>query len=74
MYKVSGSLVSNAGVTYFGVVKYTAQSSKGFRITAMQLNEGSVAKNYIRTLDKAIDVGNGYLTKIYDQSGNARDM
>jgi len=74
VYKVSGSLVSNAAVTYFGVVKYTGQSSKGFRITAMQLNEGSVAQNYIRTLDKAIDVGNGYLTKIYDQSGNARDM
>jgi len=40
----------------------------------MQVNEGSVVQNYIRTLDKAIDVGNGYLTKIYDQSGNARDM
>ncbi len=74
VYKVSGSLVSSASVPYFGVVKYTGQSSKGFRITGIQLNEGSVAQNYIRTLDKAIDVGNGYLTKVYDQSGNARDM
>ncbi len=74
VYRVSSSLVTTNTPPSWGVVKYTTQSSKGFRITAMQLNEGSVAQNYIRTLDKAIDVGNGYLTKIYDQSGNARDM
>ena len=74
MYRITGIVVSNANTQYFGVVKYTTQSSKGFRITGIQVNEGSVVQNYIRTLDKAIDVGNGYLTKIYDQSGNARDM
>jgi hypothetical protein len=74
VYRVSSSFVTPHTLSDWGVVKYTTQSSKGFRITAMQVNEGSVAQSYIRTLDKAIDVGNGYLTKIYDQSGNARDM
>lgn len=73
VYRVSATTVATAA-TGWGVAKYTGQSSKGFRITGIQVNEGSVAQNYIRTLDKAIDVGNGYLTKIYDQSGNARDM
>lgn len=74
VYRVSSSFVTPHTLSDWGVIKYTTQSSKGFRITAIQVNEGSVAQNYIRTLDKAIDVGNGYLTKIYDQSGNARDM
>ena len=74
VYRVSSSLVTTNTPPSWGVVKYTTQSSKGFRITGIQVNEGSVVQNYIRTLDKAIDVGNGYLTKIYDQSGNARDM
>lgn len=74
VYRVSSSLVTTNTPPSWGVVKYTTQSTKGFRVTGMQLNEGSVVQNYIRTLDKAIDVGNGYLTKIYDQSGNARDM
>lgn len=74
VYRVSSSFVTPHTLSDWGVVKYTTQSSKGFRITAIQVNEGSVVQNYIRTLDKAIDVGNGYLTKIYDQSGNARDM
>lgn len=74
VYRVSSSLVTTNTTPSWGVVKYTTQSSKGFRITGIQVNEGSVVQNYIRTLDKAIDVGNGYLTKIYDQSGNARDM
>lgn len=74
VYRVSSSFVTPHTLSDWGVVKYTTQSSKGFRITGIQVNEGSVVQNYIRTLDKAIDVGNGYLTKIYDQSGNARDM
>jgi len=73
IYRVSAITVAT-GAAGWGVVKYTTQSSKGFRITGIQVNEGSVVQNYIRTLDKAIDVGTGYLTKIYDQSGNARDM
>jgi hypothetical protein len=74
LYRVTLIATTTASTSIFGLIKYTGQSTKGFRITAMQLNEGSVAQSYIRTLDKAIDVGNGYLTKIYDQSGNARDM
>jgi hypothetical protein len=74
LYRVTLIATTTASYTIFGLIKYTTQSSKGFRITGIQVNEGSVAQNYIRTLDKAIDVGNGYLTKIYDQSGNARDM
>jgi hypothetical protein len=74
IYRVTASVAATTTTATFGVAKYTGQSSKGFRITGIQVNEGSVAQNYIRTLDKAIDVGNGYLTKIYDQSGNARDM
>lgn len=74
IYRVSATTVTTNTQPSWGVVKYTTQSSKGFRVTGIQVNEGSVAQNYIRTLDKAIDVGNGYLTKIYDQSGNARDM
>mgnify|MGYP000184375157 CR=1 FL=1 len=74
LYRVTLIATTTTGSSIFGLIKYTGQSTKGFRVTAMQLNEGSVAQNYIRTLDKAIDVGNGYLTKIYDQSGNARDM
>jgi hypothetical protein len=74
VYRVSSSFVTPHTLSDWGVVKYTTQSSKGFRITGIQVNEGSVVQNYIRTLDKSIDVGNGYLTKIYDQSGNARDM
>lgn len=73
IYRVSATTVAT-GAAGWGVVKYATQSSKGFRITGIKVNEGSVAQNYIRTLDKSIDVGNGYLTKIYDQSGNARDM
>ena len=74
IYRVTASVAATTTTATFGVAKYTGQSSKGFRITGIQVNEGSVAQSYIRTLDKAIDVGNGYLTKIYDQSGNARDM
>lgn len=74
IYRVTASVAATTTTVTFGVAKYTGQSSKGFRITGIQVNEGSVAQSYIRTLDKAIDVGNGYLTKIYDQSGNARDM
>ena len=73
VYRVSATTVAT-GATSWGVVKYTGQSSKGFRITGIQVNEGSVAQSYTRTLDKLQDIGTGYLTKIYDQSGNARDM
>lgn len=74
IYRVTASVAATTTTATFGVAKYTGQSSKGFRITGIQVNEGSVAQSYIRTLDKLQDVGNGYLTKIYDQSGNARDM
>lgn len=74
IYRVSCVATTSSSSTNHGLVKYTTQNTKGFRVTGMQLNEGSVIQSYIRTLDKAIDVGNGYLTKIYDQSGNARDM
>ncbi len=74
IYRVTASVAATTTTVTFGVAKYTGQSSKGFRITGIQVNEGSVAQSYIRTLDKLQDVGNGYLTKIYDQSGNARDM
>ncbi len=74
IYRVSCVATTSSSNTNHGLVKYTTQSTKGFRVTGIQVNEGSVIQSYIRTLDKAIDVGNGYLTKIYDQSGNARDM
>lgn len=74
LYRVTLIATTTTSSSIFGLIKYTGQSTKGFRVTAMQLNEGSVIRSYIRTLDKAIDVGNGYLTKIYDQSGNARDI
>ena len=49
MYRVSISRVADSTNTQFGVIKYTNQSAKGFRITGIQLETGVTATEYIPT-------------------------
>lgn len=49
IYRVSVSRVADSTNTQFGVVKYTTQSLKGFKITGIQLEIGNVATEYIPT-------------------------
>lgn len=50
VYRVSGSLTSVVTVNANnGVIKYTTQSARGFRITAIQVETGTSATSYILT-------------------------
>ena len=49
IYRVSTTITSGSNLSNNGVIKYTTQSSKGFRITGFQLEQGSYATSYIPT-------------------------
>ena len=49
IYKVSSSRVATTTSSIFGVVKYTSQSAKGFKITGIQLEQSFFATSYIPT-------------------------
>jgi hypothetical protein len=54
MYRVSISRVADSTNTQFGVIKYTTQSAKGFRITGIQLEAGATATSYIPTVASTV--------------------
>jgi hypothetical protein len=47
VYRVSATRVAPTLATQFGVIKYTTQSSKTFKITGIQLEAGAYATSYI---------------------------
>ena len=53
-YLVSVSTTRNGGSASYGIIKYTTQSAKPFRITAMQNELGSYATSYIPTTSTAV--------------------
>jgi hypothetical protein len=50
IYRVSTTLTSGSNLSNNGVIKYTTQSSKGFRITGFQAEVGSYPTSYIPSL------------------------
>jgi len=53
-YLVSVSTTRNGGSASYGIIKYTTQSAKPFRITAMQNELGSYPTSYIPTTTTAV--------------------
>jgi hypothetical protein len=53
IYRVSTTLTSGSNLSNNGVIKYTTQSSKGFRITGFQAEVGSYPTSYIPTTTSA---------------------
>ncbi len=50
LYRVSGTLTTGASnLGNNGIVKYTTNSARGFRVTGMQLETGAFATSYIKT-------------------------
>ena len=49
IWKVSASIPSGGNSTNNGIIKYTTQSNKGFRVVGYQLELGSYATSYIPT-------------------------
>lgn len=49
VYRATATFTATATGTNFGVVKYTTQSARGFRITGYQLEVGASATTYIPT-------------------------
>lgn len=57
VYRVSASYTTAAfSGTNIGVVKYNTQSAKGFKVTGLQLVQGSVPGNYQATTSAALPV------------------
>ena len=55
IYRVSTTLTSGTNVTLNnGIIKYTSQSSKGFRVVGLQIEQGSYATSYIPTQGSAV--------------------
>ena len=70
IYKVSATITSGTKANNNGIVKYTTQSSKGFRVVGWQVEQGSYATSYIvsnsgsattRSADVANNSGNADL-------------
>jgi hypothetical protein len=57
VYRVSGTFTAINTVANHGVLKYTTQSAKGFKVTGYQLEIGDVATAYIPTTTAAVSVG-----------------
>ena len=49
IWKVSASIPSGGNSANNGIIKYTTQSNKGFRVVGYQLEQGSYATSYIPT-------------------------
>lgn len=49
IYRVSASRTSINNVTVFGIIKYTGQSARKFKISGIQLTEGEELKPYQKT-------------------------
>jgi hypothetical protein len=49
IYRVSATDTATSTNNRYGVIKYSTQSNKGFRVTGIQLEEGSYATSYIPT-------------------------
>jgi hypothetical protein len=56
IWKVSASIPSGGNSALNGIIKYTTQSNKGFRVVGYQLEEGSYATSYIPTQGSAVTV------------------
>jgi hypothetical protein len=74
-YLVHGTVVcAGQNLDQTGIVKWATNSTKGFRITAYRYNDGSTLLPYKSTTTAILDKGSGFVTRMYDQSGNARDL
>lgn len=54
IYRVSTTLTSGANAGNNGIIKYTGQSSKGFRVVGLQVEAGSYSTSYIPTAGTVI--------------------
>lgn len=54
VYKISANYTSPTTNTNFGVIKYTGQSSRGFKFSGIQLEQGSATTSYIPTTTTAV--------------------
>ena len=54
IYRVSTTLTSGTNANNNGIIKYTSQSSKGFRVVGLQIEQGSYATSYIPTQGSAV--------------------
>lgn len=54
IYRVSTTLTSGANAGNNGIIKYTGQSSKGFRVVGLQVEAGSYSTSYIPTAGTTI--------------------
>ena len=54
IYRVSTTLTSGTNANNSGIIKYTSQSSKGFRVVGLQIEQGSYATSYIPTQGSAV--------------------
>jgi hypothetical protein len=64
VYRVSATLTSGSSLGNNGIIKYTTQSSKGFRVVGLQIEQGSYATSYIPTSGAAV-------TRVADACNNA---
>ena len=66
IWRVSSTAITSAlpAATNNGIIKYTAQSNKGFRVVGYQVEEGSYATSYIPTSGSVV-------TRIADVCNNA---
>ena len=53
IYRVSTTLNAGTNANNSGIIKYTSQSSKGFRVVGLQIEQGGYATSYIPTVGSA---------------------
>ena len=54
IYRVSTTLNAGTNANNSGIIKYTSQSSKGFRVVGLQIEQGGYATSYIPTVGSAV--------------------